>query len=216
MRPERLLSWSDHEIWGLNLLSRRRFFALGAGALLSVPTLARAAGPSGGPPAGLLDRAKAALDRHGSRIPARNTIGLVDFGAPSRTPRFHIVDLANGRSETFLVAHGRGSDPAHSGWLERFSNQPGSAASSAGAYLTGETYEGKHGHSRRLIGLDPENSNAEARAIVIHSAWYVGEDMVRETGKLGRSEGCLAVAPSDLGVVLARLAPGSLIYAGKA
>lgn len=197
------------------MLSRRRFFAWSAGALLSAPALARAPGQLTGPPADLLGRAKAALDRHGSRIPSRDTIGIVDFNAPSRAPRFHIVDLASGRTETVLVAHGRGSDPAHSGWLERFSNQPGSAASSAGAYLTGGTYEGKHGHSRRLIGLDPENSNAEARAIVIHSAWYVGDDMARETGKLGRSEGCLAVAPSDLDVVLARLGPGSLIYAGK-
>lgn len=201
---------------GSNLLSRRHFFALGAGALLSAPTLARASSPLADLPVDIIGRAKAALDRHGSRVASRDTIGVVDFGAPSRAPRFHIVDLASGRRETFLVAHGRGSDPAHSGWLERFSNQPGSAASSAGAYVTGGTYEGKHGHSRRLLGLDPENSNAEARAIVIHSAWYVGQDMVRETGKLGRSEGCLAVAPSDLDVVLARLGPGSLIYAGKA
>jgi hypothetical protein len=168
-----------------------------------------------GPAPDLLGRAKASLDRHGSHVLSRDLIGIVDFNAPSRDPRFHIVNLASGRSETFLVAHGRGSDPAHRGWLEKFSNEPGSAASSAGAYLTGGTYEGKHGHSRRLIGLDPDNSNAEARAIVIHSAWYVGDEMVRETGKLGRSEGCLAVSPSDLDVVLARLGPGSLIYAGK-
>jgi hypothetical protein len=134
---------------------------------------------------------------------------------PSRTPRFHIVNLSAGRIETCLVAHGRGSDPEHRGWLERFSNQPGSAASSAGAYLTGAIYEGRHGRSRRLAGLDAQNSNAEARAIVIHSAWYVGDGIVQQTGKLGRSEGCLAVATSDLDRVLARLSPGSLIYVGK-
>lgn len=145
----------------------------------------------------------------------RDRIGIVDFGVPSRTPRFHIVDLSNGRSEALLVAHGRGSDPRHSGWLERFSNEPGSAASSAGAYLTGAIYQGKHGDSRRLAGLDPQNSNAEARAIVIHGAWYVGTDIVRETGKLGRSEGCLAVATSDLDRVMARLGQGCLIYVDK-
>jgi len=215
MEPVEHLNRPYHAASGMNVLSRRRFFAWSAGALLSAPALARAPGQSAGPPPGLLGRAKASLDLHGSRISSRETIGLVDFSAPSRVPRFHIVDLANGRSETLLVAHGRGSDPAHLGWLEKFSNQPGSAASSAGAYLTGGTYEGKHGHSRRLIGLDQENSNAEARAIVIHSAWYVGDDMVRETGKLGRSEGCLAVSPADLDVVLARLGPGSFIYADK-
>jgi hypothetical protein len=167
-------------------------------------------------PASLLARARAARDRLGSRIISSETIGIVDFAAPSRAARFHIVHLPSGRSQALLVAHGRGSDPSHSGWLERFSNAPGSAASSAGAYVTGETYEGKHGHSRRLIGLDPQNSNAEARAIVIHSAWYVGPDMVRTTGKLGRSEGCLAVAPADLDLVLTRLGAGSLIYVDKA
>nr|WP_250890546.1 murein L,D-transpeptidase catalytic domain family protein [Sphingobium nicotianae] len=183
---------------------------------MSVPSFARAADLSGGRSPALLARARAALDRHGSLVQNRETIGIVDFGVASRLPRFHIVNMSSGRVETLLVAHGRGSDPDHSGWLERFSNEPGSAASSAGAYLTGATYEGKHGLSRRLIGLDPQNSNAESRAIVIHSAWYVNNDIVRQTGKLGRSEGCLAVAGSDLPQVLERLGPGSLIYAGKA
>lgn len=195
--------------------SRRQFLALCAGGLASVPAFARASSPSSDLPKALLDRARHALDDHGSRILSREMIGIVDFGVASRDPRFHIINLASGQRRTLLVAHGRGSDPAHRGWLERFSNEPGSAASSAGAYLTGSTYQGKHGHSRRLIGLDPQNSNAEARAIVIHSAWYVGPDMARATGKLGRSEGCLAVSAADLGFVIDRLPAGSLIYAGR-
>ena len=163
----------------------------------------------------LMRRAMTALDRNRSRVAVGDVIGIADFSLASREPRFHLVDILSGATTTLLVAHGRGSDPAHSGWLQRFSNVPGSAASSAGAYLTGELYEGKHGRSRRLIGLDPENNNAEARAIVIHAAWYVGPEMVRDHGKLGRSEGCLAVSEHDLEMVLARLGPGRLIYADK-
>jgi hypothetical protein len=42
------------------------------------------------------------------------------------------------------------------------------------------------------------------------------EETVTHFGLLGRSEGCLAVSNSSLDVVLARLGPGRLIYAGKA
>jgi hypothetical protein len=142
-------------------------------------------------------------------------MGVVDFAAPSRAPRFFLLDMASGRSSAVLVAHGRGSDPDHSGWVERFSNSPGSEASSAGAYLTADIYSGKHGRSRRLKGLDEENSNVESRAIVIHAAPYVGADIARSTGKLGRSEGCLAVAQADLDLVLDRLGAGRLIYVDK-
>ncbi len=67
----------------------------------------------------------------------------------------------------------------------------------------------------RLAGLDPTNSNAEAREIVVHSAWYVGPDMVRAHGMLGRSEGCFAVSQTDLPQVLQRLGPGRLLTACK-
>ena len=123
------------------------------------------------PPQGrLVDRALRALDLHRGSFVSRDIIGIADFTEPSSAPRFYILDVDSGRSRALLVAHGRGSDPDHSGWVERFSNSPGSAASSAGAYVTGDAYYGRHGLSRRLIGLDPENCNAEARAIVIHAA----------------------------------------------
>lgn len=186
---------------------------MAAGLLPSV--VARGATGGLGATENLIARAKAALDRHGDRVAVRDRIGVVDFALPSRQPRFHIVDMEAGRIETLLVAHGRGSDPGHSGWLEHFSNEPGSLATSAGAYLTGAFYVGKHGRSRRLIGLDPGNDNAEARAIVIHGAWYVSPGMVRDHGKLGRSEGCLAVDDGEIDKVLARLGEGRLIYAGK-
>ncbi|MFN2259892.1 MAG: murein L,D-transpeptidase catalytic domain-containing protein [Parasphingopyxis sp.] len=125
------------------------------------------------------------------------------------------LDLDSGRIDSLLVAHGRSSDRSHSGWLQRFSNEPGSFASSAGAYMTSEAYDGNNGASRRLIGPDPRNSNAESRAIVIHPAWYVSGEMARTHGKIGRSEGCFAFAEGDIAMVLERLGPGRMIYADK-
>jgi hypothetical protein len=203
---------------GLDLTRRAALGAAGlgvAGLVLSPAVAAmRPAAPAGLRPA-LLRRAMAARALHATRIPHADTIGIIDFDAPSRTPRFHLVNLHGGQVTTLLVAHGRGSDPDHTGWLELFSNAPGSAASSAGTYLTGDVYDGEHGRSRRLIGLDRSNSNAESRSIVVHAAWYVSPDVIRDHGKLGRSEGCFAVAQTDLDQVLARLGRGHMIYADK-
>ena len=164
----------------------------------------------------LVRRALDALERHRDRIPCRDLVGIADFSLPSRTPRFHLLSVADARVTSHLVAHGRGSDPTHTGWLERFSNEPHSYATSAGAYRTDGIYFGGHGHSMRLEGLDPTNSNAASRAIVVHGAWYVSEQMIDEHGMLGRSEGCFAVANSSLDEVLNRLGPGRLLYADKA
>ena len=166
--------------------------------------------------AGLLRRALDALEQHRGAIEHRDFIGIADFSLPSRMPRFHVVKLADGSVTSHLVAHGRGSDPTHTGWLERFSNEARSNATSAGAYRTGDFYRGAHGHSIRLDGLDPTNSNAASRAIVVHSAWYVSEEMAGTRGMLGRSQGCFAVADSSLDDIMTRLGPGRLIYAGKA
>jgi len=209
-----MIDWAD-QISGVAVLSRRRFCAFTAGGLFSIPAIARAALTPIAPSPALLGRARAALDRHARAVCDRVTIGVVDFAAPSSSPRFYILDLVTGRSSAMLVAHGRGSDPAHSGWVERFSNIPGSEASSAGAYLTAEIYDGKHGRSRRLKGLDDDNSNVEARGIVIHAAAYVDEDIAKASGKIGRSEGCLAVAAADLDHVLDRLGSDRLIYVDK-
>ena len=162
---------------------------------------------------GLLRRALDALEQHHNSISYRDFIGVADFSLASRAPRFHLVNLADGNVRSHLVAHGRGSDPAHTGWLERFSNEPRSNATSAGAYRTGSLYLGAHGRSMRLEGLDPTNSNALSRAIVVHGAWYVNAEMIGRSGMLGRSQGCFAVAGSSLPEIIARLGPGRLIFA---
>jgi hypothetical protein len=161
----------------------------------------------------LFARAKAALDQH--RIAPRDTMAVVDFSQPSSDPRFHLVDLVSGNVDSFRVAHGRGSDPDHSGFVERFSNNFGSYASSNGTYTTGEYYDGKYGLSMKVRGLDWSNSNAEPRAIVIHNAWYAEDDMIPIHGKLGRSEGCFAMSRKNQFEVMRRLAGGRMIYADK-
>jgi len=198
--------------------TRRSFFAA---ALASVtcalvrPALAWTQGVDTPVPAGLLRRALEALERHRDHIACRDVVGIADFSVPSCTPRLHLLRLSDLSVTSHLVAHGRGSDPAHTGWLARFSNEPHSYATSSGAYRTDGSYVGSHGDSMRLEGLDPTNSNAASRAIVVHGAWYVSPQMVSQHGMLGRSEGCFAVTQSSLDEILTRLGPGRLLYADK-
>jgi hypothetical protein len=224
-------------------LNRREMLRLGAmgaaGAILStaassstVPSLLMPATPNLGTPnpplpslqpqapsapAGidpqLFAKAKAALDSH--KVWPRDSIGIVDFSQPSADPRFFVVDLLSGNVESHRVAHGRGSDPDHSGFVERFSNDFGSYATSNGAYLTGDYYDGKYGLSMKVRGLDWSNYNAEPRAIVIHNAWYAEDDMIPIHGKLGRSEGCFAMSRKSQWDVMRKLAGGRMIYADK-
>ena len=161
----------------------------------------------------LFARAKAALDQH--QVWPRDTIGIVDFSRPSSELRFHVVDLASGEIESHRVCHGRGSDPSQTGYLEHFSNDFGSYASSNGTYLTGDYYDGKYGLSMKVRGLDWSNSNAEPRAIVIHNAWYAEDGMIPLHGKLGRSEGCFAMSRASQYAVMRKLAGGRMIYADK-
>jgi hypothetical protein len=207
------------------LFSRRHLLTGGAAAAGRIAAARPAAAASPfflpAPPARpqlnpkLLERAKAALDTYSRLIPNRDVIGITDFAKASRDPRFYLVDLRSGLVTDYQVAHGRGSDPAHSGWLERFSNDPGSEASSNGAYVTGNVYHGKYGRSLRLSGLDYSNSNALQRAIVVHAAWYAEPQVVQQYGKLGRSEGCFALSETNLQYLLYRLGPGRLLYADK-
>jgi hypothetical protein len=199
-------------------VSRRFVLATGIAGLaasLARPVLALSGSPVPSVPSPLLDRALAALERHRGAIAHRDYIGIADFSQASATPRFHLWDVASGRFTSHWVAHGRGSDPEHTGWLERFSNEPRSNATSAGAYKTDCIYVGGHGRSLRLDGLDASNSNAAERAIVVHGAPYVSAEILRDRGVLGRSLGCFALAESSLEEVLAKLGPDRLLYADK-
>ncbi len=163
----------------------------------------------------LFEKARAAFSQNYHRLARRDIMAVADFSAPSRVPRFHVVDMIGGKTQALLVAHGKGSDPEHSGFVRQFSNIPGSEATSSGAYLVSDLYYGQHGASRRLIGLDPQNNMAEDRAIVIHAAWYVSDEIATEQGKVGRSQGCFAFSEKDISRVLEQMGPGTLLYADK-
>lgn len=197
-------------------LSRRHFAGAAATGIASLVAPGAFAAIRSDDQPTLLGRARAALDAHGSRIPHRDVVGLVDFGVSSGVPRFQIVDLEKGRvMANWLVAHGRGSDPANTGLVQKFSNRPGSNASSRGSFLVGDTYFGKHGRSRQLHGLDGDNDMAFERAIVIHGARYVSSALSLAHGRIGRSLGCFAVSNRTIGDVLDQLCPGRLLFAAR-
>lgn len=180
-----------------------------------LPPAPLAAAPAAVRPA-LLDEALAALDRHAGRIARADRIALVDFAQPSSQARMLLVNVESGEvEESWLVAHGNGSDPAATGMLHSFSNAPGSNATSRGAYVVADIYHGKHGRSQRVLGLDATNDQALARAIVIHGADYVRPELIASQGRIGRSQGCFAVERSCIDPVIARLGTGRMIYAGK-
>jgi hypothetical protein len=141
---------------------------------------------------------------------------VVDFNRPSTEKRMFVFDSQTGLAERFYVAHGKGSEGAtDDGIAEAFSNEDGSSSSSLGIYRALDEYTGAHGRSMRLQGLEASNSNAFARAIVFHRADYVSEDFVQKTGRLGRSNGCLAVEPAVADGLIDKLRNNAYIIAWK-
>jgi hypothetical protein len=163
---------------------------------------------SQGVPEIALDEALDYFDQNVSLITNPNYLTIIDFSQHSSQERMYLGNLNSGVVEKLLVAHGKGSDPDHDGMANTFSNSPGSQASSLGFYLVAETYNGKHGYSARMDGLSESNSNARARAIVIHGADYVKQGL----SKMGRSFGCPAVESNRAADIIDRLKDGSLLY----
>lgn len=137
---------------------------------------------------------------------------VIDYSLPSRERRLWVLDLARGEVlARELVAHGNrtGGDSA-----QRFSNRPGSYQSSLGTFVTGPTYQGKHGLSLRLRGLDAGlNDRAEARAIVVHGASYVNEGIIGQLGRLGRSQGCPALSQEAAPRIIELIRDGTVVFA---
>lgn len=142
---------------------------------------------------------------------------FVDYGLPSTEPRGYVFDMQALKilEGPFAVAHGRGSSRTQYGVPTRFSNAPGSAATSLGLYLAENTYD-FHGHTGgraytsiglRLKGVSENfNDNALARGVVAHGAPYVTAD------KAGRSEGCPAMEQERARRVLPELAEGGMVF----
>ncbi len=138
-------------------------------------------------------------------------ITIADFSKPSSEERLFIIDLCSQQIlHKSLVAHGK-----NSGYLyaQHFSNKPETHKSSLGFYLTMSTYEGEHGVSLRLKGLEKNiNDKAYDRAIVMHGAPYVSQEFMQQNGFLGRSLGCPAVPDVLAGSIIETIKNGSLLF----
>lgn len=138
-------------------------------------------------------------------------ISIVDFSLPSSSRRLFVIDLAS--NEVLFctyVAHGQNSGKEYA---RQFSNTPESNKSSLGFYRTGATYQGAHGYSLKLEGLEKGiNDNADRRDIVIHGAAYVSEALIRAQGYLGRSLGCPALPEKLHKPIIDKIRNGTCLF----
>ena len=138
-----------------------------------------------------------------------NLLVIVDYTKPSTEERLFVVDLEKKQLLiSSLVTHGRGTGDLYA---TKFSNKNNSYSTSSGFYLTGNIYNGKHGESLVLYGLEKgKNDNAQKRTIVIHSGYYANKNFAEKYGRLGRSKGCL-VLPTDLNAKIIHLISGGVV-----
>jgi hypothetical protein len=140
-----------------------------------------------------------------------NLLSIIDFGLPSTMQRFYVIDLKN-RNLLYYTYTSHGVNTGEN-MAESFSNKEGSRQSSIGFYKTAETYEGKHGTSLKLDGLERGfNNNARKRYIVIHSADYVTDEFIQENGRLGRSWGCPALPPDLTQDIIEIIKEGTVLF----
>lgn len=138
-------------------------------------------------------------------------LAIADFSKPSNEKRLFIINICTQEIifET-LVAHGKNSGIGTTNFV---SNKANSNMSSAGFFKTANMYNGKHGTSLKLEGLDKGvNDNALARGIVVHGADYVNESLAKSRGWIGRSLGCPAVPTKDIKKVIQLLPTGTCLF----
>ena len=136
----------------------------------------------------------------------KDYLTVIDFSLSSTAKRLWIIDMDT-QTVVYntLVAHGRNSGDE---FANQFSNDNSSNKSSLGFYATGEIYNGKHGQSLKLDGLEAGiNDNARSRGVVMHAADYVSETFAQAHHRLGRSQGCPAL-PGNLTKEIVNLIKG--------
>ncbi|WP_413557634.1 murein L,D-transpeptidase catalytic domain family protein [Bdellovibrio sp. HCB209] len=144
-------------------------------------------------------------------------VAIADYSKPSTTRRFFMINIKTGDVVSYYVAHGKGT--GNSNWATKFSNIKDSKQTSLGFYLTGDFYYGSYGKTLRMYGLQTSNDQAFNRDIVLHGAWYVGEDFIKSKnpktgqpfGRLGVSWGCPALSLSIAAKVIPQLEKGSVL-----
>ncbi|MFH7016959.1 murein L,D-transpeptidase catalytic domain family protein [Flavobacterium sp. FlaQc-47] len=141
----------------------------------------------------------------------KDILTVIDFSLSSNIKRLWVIDLStNTILLNSLVAHGRNTGEE---FASDFSNSNSSFKSSLGFYATGEVYNGKHGASLRLDGLERGvNDHARERAVVLHGADYVSESFIRDHKRLGRSQGCPAVPVALTNEIIELIKNKSCLY----
>ncbi len=141
-----------------------------------------------------------------------STLTVIDYSKSSAAKRLWVFDLrSHALLHEELVAHGKGSGDR---FATAFSNDPESHQSSLGLFETKDTYSGKNGYSLRLKGLDAGfNDKALERAIVMHGAPYVSEEVAKSLGRLGRSWGCPALSKAVAHKIIDRIRGNGLLFA---
>ncbi len=201
---------------------------------MSTPTMYREVALKAGIKADAFDKVSKYYAKQFSTVTNKKYISFIDFSYPSTSERLFVLNLKTGKVSKFFVTHGKGSGE---NMATSFSNSPSTNKSSLGLYIIENQYIGKHGASLRLEGLENgknisgetipdnqidgihngKNSNALARAIVMHQADYATESSIANNGgkRLGRSQGCPAVSPADWKILRPILKDGSLLLIYK-
>jgi hypothetical protein len=138
-------------------------------------------------------------------------LSIVDLSQSSRKKRLYIIDV-NEKKLVYktYVAHGRNSGDEYA---RSFSNAVDSHKSSLGFYITSNTYQGSHGLSLRVEGVEKGfNDKALERAIVVHGANYLGDNFLRRSPFSGRSWGCPAVPQAENAKVINIIKGGSCLF----
>jgi hypothetical protein len=145
-------------------------------------------------------------------LDAPPTLTIIDYSKPSTEPRLGVFDMATGGLLFHeLVAHGRNTGE---NMAVHFSDELNSRQSSLGLFRTANTYVGSNGYSLRLDGLEPGfNGHARERAIVMHGASYVSEELAEANGRIGRSWGCPALRTAVARQVIDTIRGGGVIFA---
>ena len=144
-------------------------------------------------------------------IKNKNYVAVIDYTKPSFVKRLFIYDVKSGTAARYLVAHGKSSGFI---FARDFSNEVNSNKSCKGFFITGEIFNGEHGPSLPLQGLQEGlNNNAFNREIIIHGADYVSwSSIIVNLGRLGRSLGCPALAEDQIDEVIGKLQGNALVY----
>lgn len=138
------------------------------------------------------------------QIPEQRYISVVDFDKRGSQNRWFFIDLTTGQITSYKVSAGKGSVNQKTGMATRFSNKTGTKASSLGCAIAGGHYDGKHGDSIHIHGMESTNSNSCSRPLAVHQT-------KKYPAGTGRSNGCLAIAPRQRETIYNMLGSGGLV-----